>query len=381
MRKTSIGAQVRRSARAATKRVTAKLAGLLKDSEAAAKAAQLRYTSDDEPGIRRRAFGKGFVYLRPDGKRVSDAKTLERIRSLAIPPAWTEVWICASESGHIQATGKDARGRKQYRYHAKWREVRDAAKFEHILLFGEALPRLRAQLQLDLDQRGLTKTKVVAAIVELMQRTCVRVGNDCYANENQSYGLTTLQDRHASIRGAEIRLRFKGKGGKALDVQIEDPRLARIVKRCRDIPGQRLFQYEQDDGSYGAVTSGDVNEYLKHATGQPFSAKDFRTWAATVGAALVLNAAEPCRSATHGKRTVTRCIQLVAAQLGNTVAICRKCYVHPIVLDTYTSGSLHQAMKEAMASARAAQYMSREEVAVLGFLRHAIGGANQRAAA
>jgi DNA topoisomerase I len=359
-----------------------KFASLLLDSKAAARAAELRYTSDTEPGIERRRRGKGFSYYR-GGRRVEDGATLARIRTLAIPPAWRDVWICPSPNGHIQATGKDAKGRKQYRYHPRWRSVRDAAKYEHVVLFAEALPRLRARVEKDLSARGLPRRKVVAAIIELMQRTCLRVGNDCYAEANKSYGLTTLQDHHAEIRGAEVRFRFRGKGGKPYQVQISDPRLARVVRRCRDIPGQRLFQYEASDGSYRAVTSGDVNDYLKEATGQPFSAKNFRTWGATLGVALVLGACEAARSMSHGKSTVTRAIEQVAAQLGNTVAICRKCYVHPVVVEAYTGGTLHDALKRARASwnGRPPRGLRAEEALVLAFLQEALQGRPLRMAA
>jgi DNA topoisomerase-1 len=279
---------------------------------------------------------------------------LARIRALAIPPAWKGVWISQSPHGHIQATGRDARGRKQYRYHERFRATRDAAKFEHILRFGETLPRLRRALARDLSREGLDRSKVLAAVVELMQRTCVRVGNDCYAEANGSYGLTTLKDSHARISGAEVRFRFRGKGGKAHEVSLNDRRLARIVQRCKDVPGQRLFQYEDEQGRRHPVTSTDINGYLRAATGEPFSAKDFRTWAGTLLAVYVLGQAEPGGSRAASKRQVKAALERVSQQLGNTVAICRKSYVHPAVIDQYTAGELRASVERALRAARKA---------------------------
>jgi DNA topoisomerase-1 len=314
--------------------------------------ARLDYTADTHPGLSRRRRGSRFAYFDARGRQVRDQKVIGRIAALAIPPAWTDVWISASPDSHIQATGRDARGRKQYKYHTSFRALREAAKFEHILRFGERLPHLRRCLRRDLARPGLEKTKVAAAVVELMQRTCVRVGNDCYAIANQSYGLTTLRDRHARIKGAELRLKFKGKGGKVHEVALSDKKLARIVKRCRDVPGQRLFQYEGLDGRYHGVTSADVNDYLRAATGESFSAKDFRTWTATVLAVHLLSASELPSSVAAGKRSVKQALESVAAELGNTVAICRKSYVHPAVLTQYTAGELHAAVRQAMAAAQ-----------------------------
>jgi DNA topoisomerase-1 len=330
----------------------AALASLLRDAHAAARAAQLRYTRPGEPGYTRKRSGSGFAYFDAAGRRVKNATVLARIRALAIPPAWTNVWISQSPHGHVQATGRDARGRKQYRYHERFRATRDAAKFEHILRFGETLPRLRRALARDLALERLEKSKVVAAIVELMQRTCVRVGNDCYAEANGSYGLTTLKDGHARISGHELRFRFKGKGGKVHEVALSDRRLARIVKRCRDVPGQRLFQYQDETGGYQPVTSTDVNDYLRRVTGEPFSAKDFRTWAGTLLAVHVLGQAEPGASQAAAKRQVKSALERVSAQLGNTVAICRKSYVHPAVIDQYSAGRLRSSVQRALKAAR-----------------------------
>jgi DNA topoisomerase-1 len=330
----------------------AEIAALLRDAGAAARAARLRYTAANEPGYTRKRRGSGFAYFDAGGRRLKNPAVIARIRALAIPPAWTQVWISQSPQGHIQATGRDARGRKQYRYHERFRATRDAAKFEHILRFGETLPRLRRALSRDLSQDGLDKSKVLAAIVELMQRTCVRVGNDCYAEANGSYGLTTLKDSHARISGAEVRFKFKGKGGKAHEVTLNDQRLARIVKRCRDVPGQRLFQYEDERGGYHPVTSSDINNYLREATGEPFSAKDFRTWAGTLLAVHVLGRAEPGATKAATARQVKRALARVSAQLGNTVAICRKSYVHPAVIDQYSSGELRASVRRAVRAAQ-----------------------------
>jgi DNA topoisomerase-1 len=337
--------------RTVSRRKTA-LASLLRDSDAAARAANLRYTRPDEPGYVRKKSGSGFAYFDAAGRRLKNPTVIARIRALAIPPAWQDVWISQSPHGHIQATGRDARGRKQYRYHARFRATRDAAKFEHILRFGETLPRLRRALARDLARERLEKNKVVAAVVELMQRTCVRVGNDCYAEANGSYGLTTLKDSHARISGPELRFKFKGKGGKVHEVALSDRRLARIVKRCRDVPGQRLFQYEDERGVYHPVTSSDVNDYLRAVTGEPFSAKDFRTWAGTLLAVHVLGQAEPGASQRASKQQVKSALERVSSQLGNTVAICRKSYVHPAVIEQYSAGELRVSVQRAMKAAQ-----------------------------
>jgi DNA topoisomerase I len=328
------------------------LAPLLHDGLAAARAADLTYTPDAALGLTRRKRGKSFAYYDAHGQEVKDQRTLARIAALAIPPAWKDVWICPLAHGHIQATGRDAKGRKQYKYHARFRALRDAAKYDHIVRFGERLPRLRRQLRRDLDRAGLDRTRVLSAVVEIMQRTCVRVGNDRYAQTNGSYGLTTLQDRHTHIRGPELRFKFRGKSGKQHEVALNDAKLARIVRRCRDVPGQRLFQYEGEDGHYHALTSSDVNDYLRSVTGEPFSAKDFRTWAGTLLAVRALSATEPCKSLSAGRRAVKRALEQVSAELGNTAAICRKSYVHPAAIDQYSCGELHAAVERATTLAR-----------------------------
>jgi DNA topoisomerase-1 len=348
-----------------------RLAPLLYDGGAAARAARLKYTGSSAQGYTRRKRGSGFSFYDVRGRRLVDQKTITRIRALAIPPAWKQVWISPSPLAHIQATGRDAKGRKQYKYHPRFRALRDAAKYEHILRFGEKLPLLRQQIKRDLGQPGLERSKVVSALVELMQRTSVRVGNDRYAALNGSYGLTTLQDRHARIHGAELTFKFKGKSGKTHQVSLSDAKLARIVRHCRDVPGQRLFQYQGSDGRYHAVTSTDVNEYLRAVTGEPFSAKDFRTWTGTLLAVHALSACEPCRSVAAGKRQVKRVLEQVSAELGNTVAICRKSYVHPAAIDQYTCGELHRAIARATASARRrpVRGLRRPEVVALNWLR------------
>lgn len=309
------------------------------DPVAAASAASLIHSVDDEPGLRRRRHGKKFRYLHVDGKPVRDAATLSRIRALAIPPAWTEVWIAPDARGHIQATGRDARGRKQYRYHDKWREVRDAAKYHRLVEFCAALPRLRAAVERDLACNCLCKTKVVATVVALMERAQLRVGNEEYARTNDSYGATTLRGRHARIHGDTLELSYRGKSGVARRVRITDRRLARIVRRCRELPGQRLFQYTDGDAVH-PITSSDVNDYLREVSGGPFTAKDYRTWAATLGAAWLLCALEPPATQRETKRCVNEVIGAVAQQLGHTVAVCRKSYIHPGVLDDFAAKKL-----------------------------------------
>jgi DNA topoisomerase-1 len=308
--------------------------------EQLAEAAGLSYVQDTIPGITRRRAGKGFSYRDPQGRRITDKRTLERIRSLAVPPAWTDVWICPEPAGHLQATGWDAKGRKQYRYHADWRKVRDAVKFERLLDFGSALPRLRARVEADLGRSGLTHDRVVAAVVRLLDETQIRVGNEEYARENHSYGLTTLRDRHAEITPTRIHLMFRGKSGKLGERTVKDRRLARVVRRCQDLPGQILFQYVGDDGGPHPVDSRDVNHYLQEVTGGPFTAKDFRTWAASVAVAARLRAQGEPASGTGAKKAVVAAIKEAAAELANTPAVCRASYVHPAVVDAHLDGRL-----------------------------------------
>lgn len=302
--------------------------------------AGLRYVSDDQPGIRRRRVGKGFSYTAPDGSPLRDPYALQRIKHLVIPPAWKDVWICADRNGHIQATGRDERGRKQYLYHERWREIRDAAKYERLLAFAEALPRIRERTDQDLRQHGVPRTKVLAAVVRLLEETSIRIGNNEYRRENSSFGLTTLRDKHVEATSGTLRFRFKGKSGKDVEVELQDRRLARIIKQCQEIPGQILFQYLDENGERHAIESADVNAYLREISGGDFTAKDFRTWNGTVLAARFLRACPPSGSATAGKRQVSAAIKGVAAELGNTPAVCRKAYVHPVVVNAYLEGSL-----------------------------------------
>jgi DNA topoisomerase-1 len=309
------------------------------EPEAAAQAAGLRYVTDRSPGIRRRRAGRGFTYLDPQG-RVLQNGDLSRIRALAVPPGWTDVWICASPSGHIQATGRDARGRKQYRYHPRWREIRDATKFDRMIAFGTALPSIRRRTAKDLARTGLPREKVLAAVVRLLESTLIRVGNPEYAKENESFGLTTLRERHVSVEGSTIEFHFRGKGGKLHRVDVRDPRLARVVRQCQDIPGYELFQYVDEDGERQRVDSEDVNDYLREISGQDFTAKDFRTWAGTVGAAMALREFEPFETEAEGKRNVVEAIETVAERLRNTPTVCRACYIHPALLESYLDGSM-----------------------------------------
>lgn len=310
------------------------------DPRDAAETAGLLYVSDEEPGIRRKKSGKGFTYLRPDGKKVEDDATLKRIRSLAIPPAYTEVWICAKANGHIQATGRDAKGRKQYRYHPAFREVRESTKYERMLEFAKGLPAIRKTIDEHMSLRGLPREKVLATVVHLLENTLIRVGNEDYAKQNKSYGLTTLRDPHVKVNGGELRFQFKGKSGKTWKLQVKDRRVARIVKACQDLPGQDLFQYLDDNGERQSITSSDVNAYLKEVTGRDITAKDFRTWAGTVLATLALSEFEQFDSEAKAKKNIRAAIEQVSSRLGNTPTICRQCYVHPEVFSCYLDGDL-----------------------------------------
>jgi DNA topoisomerase-1 len=310
---------------------------------AAARAAHLRYVSDRMPGITRHRAGSGFFYRDPAGKRITDPDELRRIKSLAVPPAWTEVWICPHPNGHIQAVGRDARGRKQYRYHLEWRHVRDETKYERMLAFGQALPRIRRRVEADLSRPGLPREKVLAAVVRLMERTLARVGNPEYAKENHSFGLTTLQNRHVRITGGRVELDFRAKHGIRHHSVVADRKLARILKNCRDLPGSELFQYIDEEGERHAVGSEDVNDYLREVARCDITAKDFRTWAGTNLALLEIAAAGP-EPAT--KKAVVEVVKRVAEQLGNTPAVCRGCYIHPRVLSGWADGSLRPLIAE-----------------------------------
>jgi len=319
------------------------LAGRKKDEgdpREAAEHAGLIHVSDDQPGITRRRAGKGFRYFDAEGQPVRDKAVLARIRKLAIPPAYADLWICPHPNGHIQATGRDARGRKQYRYHDRFREVRDSAKYKHMLDFATTLPAIRQRIAKDMARRGLPREKVLATVVHLLETTMIRVGNADYAKQNKSYGLTTLRDRHVAIEGSELRFRFTGKSGKTWQLALHDRRVARIVKASQDLPGQHLFQYLDEAGEQHEVTSTDVNAYLREISGQSITAKDFRTWTGTVLAALALAGQETPESEAAAKRGIRAAIDTVAKSLGNTPAICRKCYVHPEILAAYGQGVL-----------------------------------------
>jgi DNA topoisomerase-1 len=334
---------------------------------AAAAEAGLRYVSDDRPGIARLRAGKGFSYRLPGGEPLRDARVLERIRSLAIPPAYGDVWICTDPRGHIQATGRDDRGRKQYRYHPRWREIRDGTKYDRLVAFAEALPAIRARVDDDVGLRGLQRARVLAAIVQLLERTLIRVGNTAYARDNKSFGLTTLRNRHVDVRGADLRFEFMGKSGKKWNIRLQDRRLARLVKSCQELPGQDLFQYVDEAGERHAVGSADVNDYLREISGEELTAKDFRTWAGTVLTAYALKGLGSFTSETAAQRSIRWAIADVAGKLGNTLTICRKCYVHPAVLEAYVDRSLPGFFKR---RARRAG-LSPAEAAVLALLKRA----------
>ncbi len=345
---------------------------LTADPVESSKQAGLRYITDTSPGIARKRWGKSFRYFNPDGRPLKDPATLARIKSLAIPPAWTAVWICPSPNGHLQATGRDARKRKQSRYHPRWRQVRDENKYERMRIFGEALPKIRERVEQDLALPGLPREKVLATIVRLLETTFIRVGNEEYAKENHSYGLTTLRDKHAEITGSKVHFKFKGKSGKLHNIDVHDRRLARIVKQCQDIPGYELFQYVDQDGSHRSVDSADVNEYLQEISGQPFTAKDFRTWAGTVLACSLLREFEAFESQTQAKKNVVTAIKSVAERLGNTPSVCRKCYVHPAVIDSYMGGQLANSLKEQVKKElpKSKDALQQEELELLELLDH-----------
>jgi DNA topoisomerase-1 len=332
--------------------------------------ARLRYVADSRPGISRVRTGSSFRYVRPDGRPVRDQKSLARIKALVIPPAWNDVWICPQANGHIQAIGRDAKGRKQYRYHAGYRAARDEAKFDRMVAFGKALPRIRKAVARDMARRGLSRRKVLAAVIRLLETSLIRVGNEEYATDNGSFGLTTLRDRHAQINGGVIRFRFRGKSGVAHDVSLSDRRLARIVKQSQDLPGQELFQYVDDDGKVRDIESADVNEYLREIAGDDFTAKDFRTWAGTVLAALALEEFKTFDSEAEAKRNVMSAIRRVAEKLGNTPAVCRKGYIHPRIIDAYLQGTMRDAMRRRAASAMShVANLEPQEAAVLALLQ------------
>jgi DNA topoisomerase I len=347
-----------------------------------AREAGLYYASDADPGIARVKIGRGFGYRGPDGRPVRDRATLERIRSLVIPPAWTKVWIATKANAHLQATGRDARGRKQYRYHPRWTVVRDETKYVRMLAFARVLPAIRRRVAADLRRGPLTRERVLATVVALLERTLIRVGNDEYARVNGSFGLTTLLDRHVDVRGRRVRFHFRAKSGVVQKIDLEDALLARSVQRCQDLPGQTLFQYVDDDGARHTISSTDVNDYLREVAGQEFTAKDFRTWAGTVLAACALCADIALPSTTARKRFVSEAIGEVAERLGNTKAVCRKCYVHPAVLEAFFDGETIAPFVRTTGAARGGRHrLSAEEMAVVKLLSARLDTRTRRRAA
>jgi len=332
-----------------------------------AEAVGLVYVSDVEPGIRRKRSGRGFRYETRQGAKLEDAETLKRIRALAIPPAWTEVWICQKPNGHLQATGRDSRGRKQYRYHPRFRDVRESTKYHHMLAFAETLPAIRAKVRKHLALHQLTREKILATLVDLLEVTLIRVGSDEYARSNKSYGLTTLKTRHVKVDGSALRLNFVGKSGRIWNISVTDRRLSKVIRACQDLPGQELFQYVDDDGAIRNITSSDVNDYLREVCERDITAKDFRTWHGTVLAAMALTELQKAASQTAAKRNIRDAIQKVAARLGNTPAICRRCYVHPEILGAYIEGCLMLEVEEV--ARKGLPSLQSEELAVLKFLR------------
>jgi DNA topoisomerase-1 len=336
-----------------------------------AEEAGLRYVSDEQPGYARKAKGKDFEYFDTDGKRIRDEPRLLRIRRIAIPPAYKDVWICPSPNGHIQATARDARGRKQYRYHERWREVRDENKYDRMVVFGKALPKIRRRVKRDLKRRGLPREKVLATVVQLLERTFIRIGNEEYAKENKSFGLTTMRNHHVDVTATKLKFTFRGKSGVKHEVDVTDRRLAKIICELQELPGQQIFQYVDDEGEVRDIDSQDVNDYLREITGEDFTAKDFRTWAGTVLAAMALNAQEAFENKTQAKKNIKDAISAVAKILGNTPTVCRKCYVHPAVLETYLDGAMIEGLKQKTEETleRKLGDLRSEEAAVMSFLQ------------
>jgi DNA topoisomerase I len=343
----------------------------LTDPVDSARAVGLRHVSDENPGIKRERSGKNFRYRHPAGKIVRDRETLARIKSLVIPPAWTDVWICLHPNGHLQATGRDDRARKQFRYHPRWREIRDETKYARMIAFARTLPKIRRRIKKDMSLSGLPRNKVLATVARLLEVSLIRVGNDEYARENDSFGLTTMRNRHVDVNGSALRFHFRGKAGKWHDVDIRDRRIAKVVERCQDLPGQELFQFVDDEGARHDVRSEDVNDYLREISGQDFTAKDFRTWAGTVLAAMALREFEKFDTNAQAKKNVVAAIEAVAKKLGNTPAVCKKCYIHPHVLDSYLEGTLVETLKQRAGKtiSHSLRGLPAEEAAVLGLLQ------------
>jgi len=353
--------------------------GITTDAVASAHDARLRYvTATDQPGITRRRRGRGFIYLDAGGRMLRDRPTLDRIRSLAIPPAWKNVWICPQPTGHLQAVGRDARGRKQYRYHSRYREIRDQVKFDRMLFFGSALPKIRRRIRRDLGLKGIPKQKIVAAVVRLLDQTGARIGNDEYKRANGSFGLTTLRNKHVEIHGAELHFHFRGKSGQEQDLNVSDDRLARIVKHCQDLPGKELFQYRSDSGDFQVITSGDVNDYLREITGDEVTAKDFRTWHGSCQMLAELVELGSAESQGAAKKNIIAATKATASSLGNRPATCRKYYIHPAVIESYLTGkTLSQIAEKSPHSA-----LRGHEAAFLHLLhqiQHSRGGSRRAA--
>ena len=335
----------------------------------AARTAGLRYVHDSAPGIHRKRTGRSFTYLDPSGERITDRREIERIRKLGIPPAWTEVWICANPNGHLQATGRDAKGRKQYRYHPRWASVRAEAKYQRSIAFGEALPHIRKRVAHDLALPGLPREKALAAIITLLDQTALRIGNEEYARANESYGLTTLRNAHVTVAGATLRFCFRGKSGKEHEVEAHDRRVARIVRRMEDLPGQRLFEYKDENGEVHAIESTDVNDYLREISGEDFTAKDFRTWSGSVVALRALTDLGAGEAEAEAKRRIAAAMRVVAARLGNTPTISRKSYVHPAILDAYVAGGLGANSQTETHASQDPSCLESDEQALLNLLR------------
>lgn len=343
---------------------------VISDPIESAKSAGLRYVTDARPGIRRLRHGKSFRYQNADSTPLRDKETLARIQSLVIPPAWQDVWICPIPNGHLQATGRDAKGRKQSRYHPHWRQVRDETKYERMMLFGAALPAIRKRVEQDLVLHNMPRAKILATLVRLMETTFIRIGNEEYAQSNHSYGLTTMRNKHVTIEGATVHFTFQGKSGVRHSIDLQDRRLARIVQRCRDLPGYELFQYIDESSEPHSIDSSDVNDYLREIAGEHFTAKDFRTWAGTVLACEMLQQFEPFESETQAKKNVVRAIESVAERLGNTPSVCRKCYVHPAVIDSYLGGAMMKTLEDQVKKevSREVRGLREEELALMRLL-------------
>lgn len=355
----------------------------LTDAAESAKASGLCYASDDMRGITRKRSGKGFRYVDPQGRPLRDPEHLRRVKALVIPPAWENVWISPLADGHLQATGRDAKGRKQYRYHARWRVVREQTKYERMLAFGQILPRVRARVERDLAVAGLRRSKVIATVVKLLETTLIRIGNEEYVRQNRSFGLTTMRNKHVRVNGTKMRFEFRGKSGVEFNLDLNDRRLARIVKRCQELPGQELFQYVDEEGERRTIDSTDVNQYLREVAQHDFTAKDFRTWAGTVLAARALGEIADFRSKAQAKRNLIKAIETVAKKLGNTRAVCRKCYIHPAVVDAYLQGSLVDALGKRVngKTAESLSALSPDETAVMSVLEQQLKAESKKQAA